>query len=264
MLCGHAAECGLRHDDATYGGGGALWKPGDVIGVFCDAEAGTIGFQLNGRDVEGTRTFRYRALPGGDGGGGGGDDGRGGGSDEVESQQLIPVVAVEFGAVLSVNLGHQPFCHAQKAEYSTPHKLGLENQSRLAAELAGASAAGSGDGGGAKGGKPNDPPSNAAASGKKGEPDDVVKAKEAEQRRLAAEEKVESNIKTDPNALVVWSGSLTSIERKTVKQMVGGAPSSMVSSLSAKELCPSVGPMNATVKNGRWYYEVRHVTTCAI
>ena len=94
VLCGHAAECGLRHDGTTHGGGGALWKPGDVIGVFCDAEAGTVGFQLNGRDVDGTRSFRYRALPGGgDGGGGGGGDG-----GKVESQKMIPFVVVEFGA----------------------------------------------------------------------------------------------------------------------------------------------------------------------
>lgn len=76
-------------------------------------------------------------------------------------------------------------------------------------------------------------------------------------RCRGAAPQVESDIKTDPNALVVWSGSLTSIERKTVKQMVGGAPISMISSLAAKELCPSIGPMNATVKNSRWYYEVR-------
>ena len=239
MLCGHAAECGLCHDGATYGGGGALWKPGDVIGVFCDAEAGTIGFQLNGRDVEGTRTFRYRALPGGDGGGGGGDDGRGGGSDEVESQQLIPVVAVEFGAVLSVNLGHQPFQHTQKSEYSTPHKLALENQSRLAAELKGASVSGPSE----TNKQPTRKPSGGGAPSSDSS-DDATKAKAAE--------KIESDIKVDPNALVVWSGSIDSIERKMYPEALGGG----IKELAATELCPSVGPMFATVRNGRWYYEV--------
>ena len=253
ILCGHAAACGVRSRSETMACG-SLWNPGDVLGMCCDTDRGMLTFRLNGKDIDGAKAVRFSADADDV------DDDDDDGGCGITSHYLIPAVSVEFGAVLEVNLGAQPFRYDVPFEH-TPlrdHVKKVADEWKRQITSDGSTHEEEADDGQAKDltadqGDATTP----AAKDDTTDMDDTAEERDDKTSPGAVEGGGDADLAegADNGAnkliLIGLSGSNALLKENTWDKSKYLDPSESLPSA----LQPSVGPLGVAVKQGRWYYE---------